>query len=474
MRSAAALTSVCAALLALAASGATTPAAVTLPRITVYSSTGASSASGALDSFVQQMDPAAVRRIDWESVPDQLASPNEFPPDFFNVSEPMGVVFTTTGLGRFRVSARLENPEGTPLVFGDILPSYQSNFISYSPSRIFAPLDGNIMSVDFFVPGTTIPAMTRTFGLVFTDVDRARSTTVELFHGGTSLGVFAAPVPFGGGTSFVGVVCDTPVITRAVIASTGQLGAPDVSNGGGGDVVAMDDMIFEQLVEGATVDVRLGASRSGDDIVYTVTARNSGLGESSPLELEQKIPDGVAVLDRPAGSELADGVVRWSPGKLPGGASELFIVRARPSRPGLYGSSVSLGCANDTDWRDNEAEVVAVPSACPVALTYDALGCRLEEMRAILATLPVPRGLASRLAARFAAAARSLQRAAQADAANRPHAVRSNLDAAVRSVASFRLRLGAKSATKALARPVRDELDLRAVVTSIDLRSLVP
>src|SRR5262245_52335264 len=59
------------------------------------------------------------RSINWDGVPDNLSSPNPFPGDFFNVTSPRGVVFSTPGSG-FQVSA--DSASGTTLNFGNINP----------------------------------------------------------------------------------------------------------------------------------------------------------------------------------------------------------------------------------------------------------------------------------------------------------------------------------------------------------------
>ena len=40
--------------------------------------------------------------INWDGVPDALASPNSFPANFFNVNSPRGTVFSTPGKWHLR------------------------------------------------------------------------------------------------------------------------------------------------------------------------------------------------------------------------------------------------------------------------------------------------------------------------------------------------------------------------------------
>ena len=84
-----------------------------------------------------------------------------------------GAVFTTPGSG-FEISGA-PTPE-----FGDLNASYPNLFAAFSPPRLFAPLNSNVMDVLFTVPGNTaVPAAVSGFGAVFTDVDTATSTKME-------------------------------------------------------------------------------------------------------------------------------------------------------------------------------------------------------------------------------------------------------------------------------------------------------
>src|SRR6266581_6443686 len=103
------------------------------------------------------------REINWDGVPDALSAPNLFPPNFFNTNSPRGVVFTTGGTG-FQVSATAAS--GTPVEFGNINATYTGLFQTFSPQRLFTALGSNVLDVNFFVPGTTTPALTRGFGSV--------------------------------------------------------------------------------------------------------------------------------------------------------------------------------------------------------------------------------------------------------------------------------------------------------------------
>jgi hypothetical protein len=186
---------------------------------------------------------AGRREINWDAVPDNLAAPNNLPADFFNVTSKRGAVFATPG-GGFQVSA---NEGVAPVRFGTINPSYAATFSAFSPQRLFTALGSPVTEVSFFVPGTSTPAVVSGFGAVFTDVDRPGATRIEYYdRQGRLLGVFWAPVSPNGGLSFLGVSArdDAPRIARVRIVSGNTALSPTANDGGGVDVVVMDDFLY--------------------------------------------------------------------------------------------------------------------------------------------------------------------------------------------------------------------------------------
>ena len=150
-----------------------------------------------------------------------------------------GAVFTTAGTG-FRNDSTS---------FAEINPTYAAQFRFFSANKIFAPIGSNQLDQLFQVAGQPTPAVTRGFGVVFSDVDLADKTTIQLFaQDGSSLGTFAAPVRSDdAGLSFVGVTFDQAVIARARITlGTGALAANvnDVTDGGTVDLVVLDNLIY--------------------------------------------------------------------------------------------------------------------------------------------------------------------------------------------------------------------------------------
>ncbi|MBI4788792.1 MAG: hypothetical protein HY782_17305 [Chloroflexi bacterium] len=187
--------------------------------------------------------PAGYRIITWDTVPDELAAPNNLPSDFFNAAtapRARGAVLSTPG-GGVQVSAQPGNASGILPRFGHLNAQYAEIFKTYSPERLFSPVGSNIAELTFFVPGSQTRAVSRGFGAVYTDID-TEHTAFEYFDAaGNSLGKFQAPVA-NNGLSFLGVIFPNPIVYRVRIAyGTTPLGRFD---GGDVDVAVMDDFIY--------------------------------------------------------------------------------------------------------------------------------------------------------------------------------------------------------------------------------------
>ena len=184
--------------------------------------------------------PTGRREISWDGAgANPFDNRNDFPANFFNTNVKSGAVFTTSGTG-FRNDST---------DFAEINPSYATQFTFFSANKIFAPVGSNLLDVLFQVAGQPTPAVSSGFGIVFSDVDLANATTIELFaQDGTSLGIVAAPVRTDSlGLSFVGVSFDQPVIARVRITlGTGSLAADvnDITAGGVKDLVVLDNLIY--------------------------------------------------------------------------------------------------------------------------------------------------------------------------------------------------------------------------------------
>ncbi len=185
------------------------------------------------------------REINWDGVPAAFAAPNNLPANFFNVNSPRGIVLATPGTG-FEVSgATTDAGAGQPAAadFGNIDPSYTTFFAPFSAQRLFTALGSNVTDVNFFVPGSTTGALSRGFGVVFSDVDLAVTTMLEFFDSANvSLGAFFAPNIAGNETfSFLGVDFGSSIVSRVRVVSGNQvLAAGNTAL----DLVVMDDFIF--------------------------------------------------------------------------------------------------------------------------------------------------------------------------------------------------------------------------------------
>ena len=200
---------------------------------------------GTLNANVAGSVGSGRREINLDGVPDPLAAPNNLTANFFNVNSPRGVVFSTPGSG-FQVSA---NPPGAPVEFGNINPTYVSQFQTFSAQRLFTSIGSNVVDVTFFVPGSTTAALTNGFGAVFTDVDLANTTSLTFFDSANaSLGIFFVPAgtTAAESLSFLGVDFGSAVVSRVRIASGNAALGPN--DGGGLDLVVMDDFLYGEPV----------------------------------------------------------------------------------------------------------------------------------------------------------------------------------------------------------------------------------
>ncbi len=238
--------------------------AVASADVTSYSATGdAAAITPIVNEFkaaLGQLNPNAPgsvgsgrREINWDGVPDTLSSPHVFPGDFFNfttVGRARGAAFTLPEGAHFEVSAKLGNPDGAPVEFGNIDPSYVDSFATFSPQRLFAPVGSTTYTTKFFIPGTvTAPAGVTGFGAVFTDVDVAFGTTITAFDAdGAILGSVSAPHSGGSGLlSFAGITVTglNRIASLEIKSGTLPLGPGNVDNARNDlDVVAIDDLIY--------------------------------------------------------------------------------------------------------------------------------------------------------------------------------------------------------------------------------------
>ena len=185
------------------------------------------------------------REINWDGGGNPNGSPGVTP---FEVFQNRGVIFTTPGSG-FQQAPISTGTGNLSDVFG---VDYSTTFQTFSPVRLFVPVGSTVTDGVFSAAGTNggIPGGTSAFGAVFTDVDLAGSTTIELFGlSGDLLASVAVPAaPGNGELSFLGIILDpSDELAHRVRITTGTnaLGVAD-NPGQGIDVVAMDDFIFTE------------------------------------------------------------------------------------------------------------------------------------------------------------------------------------------------------------------------------------
>ena len=194
---------------------------------------------GPLNGVTPSEQPTGRREINWDAVPAAVTNTDTFPPAFFNLNSKRGAILSTPGSG-------LRTSDNN---FADVNPAYAGEFQNFSPVKTFAAVGSNVVDVTFQVAGGVKSAGVSGFGVVFSDVDRPGTATMELFAGPLSLGTFEAPIRSDrNGLSFLGVIPNAGLLVTRVRITSGQaaLGADvaDVSAGVALDLVVMDDFLY--------------------------------------------------------------------------------------------------------------------------------------------------------------------------------------------------------------------------------------
>jgi hypothetical protein len=183
------------------------------------------------------------REINWDGGGSTATSIVPTPFDGFLVTR--GARFTTRGDGFVQAPV-----EGLAATFNNA--SYATEFKAFSPVRLFSSLDSNVTTTQFFVPGGgDVPATTKAFGAVFSDVDQQTdgeghgATTVLSFYGVYGNLLYRAEVPASEGEasfSFVGVLFDQARVAFVRIRAGNAV--PGADDNRKRDVVMMDDFIY--------------------------------------------------------------------------------------------------------------------------------------------------------------------------------------------------------------------------------------
>jgi Calx-beta domain len=213
--------------------------------------------------------PAAAsgrREINWDGVPDSNADPNPFPAGTFLGR---GILFDTPGTG-FKVSANAVNPTATPVRFGN--PEFQV----FSAQKLFAPTGSNVYDSHFFAPGTSTPATTNAFGVVFTDVDVTGSAKIEYFDPtGAPLDTVIVPASPNGGLSFAGESFNAGERIGRVRVTSGTT-ATLTSDAPGQDAVAQDDFVYGEPLPGLVAFQAAEARVEEDAATAALTVTRQG------------------------------------------------------------------------------------------------------------------------------------------------------------------------------------------------------
>ena len=277
------------------------------------------------------------REINWDGVPDAFSAPNNLPANFFNVNSPRGVVFSTPGNG-FQVSA---NAGVAPIQFANIDATYPSTFEPFSAQRLFTALGSNTVDVNFFVPGTTTPALVRGFGSVFSDVDLTDATSITLFgSSNNSLGTFFVPAQTGSETfSFLGVSFGSPIISRVrIVNGNSALGTGLADqNGSSRDLVVMDNFLYGEPT------VPLVAPSLGTAANFTVLA-GSTVSNTGP-----------SVIGGNLGVSPGRSVTGFPPGVIIGGsihANDAVAIQAQNDLTTAYNAAAGTACNTDLTGQD--------------------------------------------------------------------------------------------------------------------------
>jgi hypothetical protein len=138
-----------------------------------------------------------------------------------------------------------------PSTFTDVNPGVAGLFPSFSPKNTFAMFNDNGIDFKYVLPSShttsLVSGASRGFGAIFDNVTIANTTSIEYFHGNTSLGKFFVPPGPKGGTEFLGVLFDSPIVTNVQLI----LGTDVIFSFNGSKVTSsgvVDDGVSHNLV----------------------------------------------------------------------------------------------------------------------------------------------------------------------------------------------------------------------------------
>lgn len=243
--------------------------------------------------------PTGRREVNWDGVPATSLDP--FPGAFFNTNSPRGLVLGTPG-SRLKVSG----DSGTPsFLMKDVTAQAwgETEFATFSPQKLFAPVGSTVTEVVFFVAGTQTRAGVSGFGAVFVDVDAADASRLEAFDAGGNLLFSRAVLPSGAaskGLSFLGVQFDAGERIARVRLTSGNAPIDTAYQTPPPDGVALDDFIYSEpqaLAEPLGTSYWIGGAPRGpgnnDSRWRTTLSLHAASGAPAQYELRYYLPSGL-------------------------------------------------------------------------------------------------------------------------------------------------------------------------------------
>ncbi|MEO5995977.1 MAG: hypothetical protein ABIN89_04605 [Chitinophagaceae bacterium] len=187
------------------------------------------------------------RELNWDALPASLENkvlPNDiFNPIGTNASPAMQRGLAYGAEGSFMISS-----DG----FAQVNSAAAGQFAAFSGNKTFANTSASQWDMSFQQAGSAKPASVQAFGLVFSDVDKDNSTSLEFFEGDKSVGKFFLPAHDANSSfSFLGVQFNNNEhVTKIKVNHDGFLaeGTKDISDGGTRDLVVLDDFIYSEPV----------------------------------------------------------------------------------------------------------------------------------------------------------------------------------------------------------------------------------
>jgi len=417
------------------------------------------------------------REVHWDEVPDADAAEGLLPHDYFNLPlAPLagGILLSTPGIG-FQVSAAPGNPAGTAPTFGNLNATYASAFQRFSGERLLTALGSNIVDVTFVVPGTNSPALVRAFGTVFSDVDTSDAATLEFFSGPESLGVFSV-LPSGGGLSFLGIDFGDNVVSRVRIkAGQAAVGPNDLSNGGGSDVIVLDDFIYgEPVLAEADLGLSLQALPAvvsvGEPLVYAVTVTNDSSYDATDVVVTITTPRDTAIVEASSSCTHEEETVTCDLGIIRHGLGAIVSVTVTPTVDGELEAEAFVTSANDPNEDDNADTVVATSlPVCGDEHSFDNAACRMTLLAERVEGEVADVGFATKLVKQLRIAERSTLRAHTATNLGNTTRARATAKKAITALASFGRRISSRRAKRGI--PPAPRLGIAA--TAAELKSML-